>query len=139
MSKPRPSPLSIRLSDEERKSLVARAGGRPLGSYIKEMVLGGQFRSARRPAPVRDAAPLGQILGLLGRSHLSSNLNQITKAANLGALPVTAEVEADLRQACADVFAMRRLLMVALGLKVPGEDWSGAKLSDLFGLHGRPE
>lgn len=137
----RASPFSIRLTKEEKARLSDRAGKVPLGPFIRSLILNeneDRRRPSKRQHPVRDAALLGQILGLLGRSHLSSNLNQIAKAANLGALPLTEDVEADLRRACADVFAIRRLLLVGLGLKVPGEDRS-AKLSDLFAAQADPE
>jgi hypothetical protein len=67
---------------------------------------------------VKDAQPLGQLLGLLGKSRLANNLNQLAKAANMGSLPVTQETESDLREACAAVFEMRLLLLKALGLKI---------------------
>lgn len=134
-------PFSIRLTKEERAVLQERARGKPLGVFIRGLILPEQDRRrpTRRQQPAKNAETLGQILGLLGRSHLSSNLNQIAKAANLGALPVTPETEDDIRRACRDVFAIRRLLLLALGMKVPGEDWSAARLSDLFGFHGDPQ
>jgi hypothetical protein len=60
------------------------------------------------------------VLGALGRSRLSSNLNQLAKAVNTGSLPVTPETEADLRQACRDVAEIRADLLRALG-KSPGD------------------
>lgn len=71
-------------------------------------------------SPVWDAEALGRVLGALGQSRLSSNLNQLAKAVNTGSLPVTPETEADLVAACRDVAAMRSLLMRALGI-APGE------------------
>ena len=62
-----------------------------------------------------DHALLGQALALLGASRLSSNMNQIAKAAHMGALPVTPELNADLDAACAEIKVMRRVLMQALG------------------------
>lgn len=32
-------PFSIRLTDEEKRHLVERAGGRPLGAFIRDLVL----------------------------------------------------------------------------------------------------
>ena len=49
----------------------------------------------------------------------AKNLNQLAKAVNTGSLPVTPETEADLKEACRDVAAMRADLMRALG-KSPG-------------------
>ncbi len=62
-----------------------------------------------------DHVILAQLLGALGKSRLASNLNQIAKAANIGALPVTEELEAELHTACAEIGEMRDTLMTALG------------------------
>ena len=58
---------------------------------------------------------LAQALALLGRSHLSSNLNQIAHAVNIGILPVTPETEAELLAAVSAVTEMRGLFLRALG------------------------
>lgn len=130
MSKPRPSPLSIRLSDDERAALVAKAAGRPLGAFIKDVVLSESVRPVRRRAPVQNSEALGRALALLGRTHLSNNLNQLARAANLGALPVTDQLEAELRAACADIRLMRSFLLAALGIAAPD---GPAGLSAVFG------
>ena len=70
----------------------------------------------RGKAPVRDHILLSQLMALLGQSRLSSNVNQLAKAANSGSLPVTPETESDLRHACRDIAEIRRMLMQALGL-----------------------
>jgi len=115
----RSAPLSVRFTDAEKSQLRALAGARPLGQYIRDRALqGGAEPRAARLSPVKDAEPLGRLLGLLGQSRLSSNLNQLAKAANQGSLPVTEETEADLRRACADVTEMRLLLLRALGLQI---------------------
>ncbi len=114
MSKSRPGPLGIRLTPAEKAALVERAAGRPLGSLIKEIILKDIGRPARLGGGIHDRMALARVLGLLGRSHLANNLNQIAKAANLGALPVTPELEIELRAACADVHAMRGQLLQAL-------------------------
>jgi hypothetical protein len=61
---------------------------------------------------------LAQALALLGQSRLSSNLNQLAHLGNIGALPFTPEVEAELLAALEEIRAIRRLLLTALGLKV---------------------
>lgn len=115
----RATPLSVRFTAAEKARLKELAGSMPIGQYIRAQSLQGNTvpRAARR-SPVKDAEPLAQLLGLLGQSRLGSNLNQIAKAANQGSLPVTQEVEDDLRHACADVFEMRVLLLRALGLQI---------------------
>jgi hypothetical protein len=135
--RPRPAPLSIRFSDSEKALLKARANGIPVSAFIRQAVLGDVLpkRVARGTTVVKDPSALSHLLGLLGRSHLANNLNQLAKAANFGSLPVTEETEADLRQACADVAAMRTLLMQALGFKASLK--SSAPLTHAFACHSQ--
>jgi len=115
-SKDIPRPFSLRLTTAQRRALEARAGALSLGEYIR-----GRLFSDTTPRttarPVRDHRALAEVLAKLGASRLSSNLNQLAKAANSGALPVTPETEDALRQACRDIAAMKAMLMTALGLK----------------------
>jgi hypothetical protein len=60
---------------------------------------------------------MAKALALLGQSRLASNLNQLAKAANIGTLPLTPDVEEDLQDACAHVWEIKALLIRALGLK----------------------
>jgi hypothetical protein len=117
-----PPPFSLRLTHEEKAQLLADAGHRPLGAYIRERLFGGSAapRKRLRNSPVKDHQALGRVLGALGRSRLSSNLNQLAKAVNTGSLPVTPETEAEIKKACREVTAMRADLLRALG-KVPGD------------------
>ena len=76
--------------------------------------------SFRRPArksnkPNVDHVVLAKLLGLLGKSRLSQNMNQIAKAAHMGALPVSDELEAELALACQDIKDMRDTLISAMG------------------------
>jgi hypothetical protein len=64
---------------------------------------------------VQDEQALSQLLGALGRSRLSSNLNQIAKAVHSGSLPVSPETEQAILAACAEVADMRALVVKALG------------------------
>lgn len=116
--KTRPAPFSVRLTRGERAALLSRAGGLPLGSYVKQVLFAGSAPVARRPkAVVADHALLGRVLAALGASRVASNLNQLAKAANLGSLPVTEETESDLRRACAEIAGMRADLLAALGIE----------------------
>jgi hypothetical protein len=109
------------LSEGERAALVARAGGIPLGTYLKNVLVADLGRTVRKPRAVTaDHALLGRVLAVLGSSRLSSNLNQLAKAVNLGVLPVSEETEADLRAACRDVADMRACLLGALGVRAGG-------------------
>jgi len=115
----KPAPFSLRLSKDERARLIAEAKGAPLGAYIKAKVLGKSLplRLRRSGLAIEDRKALAQALALLGQSRLSSNLNQLAHAANIGTLPVDPDTMAELNAALADVRALRRLLMAALGLK----------------------
>ncbi|MCB9958684.1 MAG: hypothetical protein H6843_08790 [Rhodospirillaceae bacterium] len=116
-----PPPFSLRLAHEERARLEAEAAGEPLGAYVRKRLLGDAAvpRKRRGNSPVKDAEALGRVMGALGQSRLSANLNQLAKAVNTGSLPVTPETEADLKDACRAVTAMRDDLLRALG-KSPG-------------------
>ena len=115
-----PPPSSVRFTFEERARLDAERGNKPLSVHIRERLFGDNAapRKRRGNSPVKDAEALARVLGALGQSRLSSNLNQLAKAVNTGSLPVTPETEADLKEACRDVSAMRADLLRALG-KLP--------------------
>ncbi|MEO1039527.1 MAG: hypothetical protein AAFX09_08270 [Pseudomonadota bacterium] len=112
-----PPPFSMRFTDEERAILNVRTGNKPLAQYIREKLFGDAAspRAIKRRKPGVDQALLSQALGLLGQSRLASNINQIAKAAHMGALPVTPDLAAELDRACADIRLMRQLLLRALG------------------------
>lgn len=115
----RPAPLSLRLSREERARLERAAGALPLGTYIKSRLFadGAPPKLARTRNPVREQRALAQVLARLGASRMANNLNQLAHAANIGSLDCDEEVAAALAAACADIRAMRLMLVTALGLK----------------------
>lgn len=119
-SKKREAPFSLRLTFEERAKLEAAANGMPLGAYIKAVLFAQELPKVRRrgSAPVADHEALGRILAALGKSRLSSNLNQLARAVNTGTLPVHPEIEDELREASAEIAKIRAELINALGLKV---------------------
>jgi hypothetical protein len=118
-----PAPFSLRLTFEERAQLERDAAGMSLGAYIRGRLFGKDVmpRMTRGKTPVKDHKALGRVLGALGGSRLSQNLNQLAKAVNIGSLPVTPETERDLREACAAVALLRAELMRALGASAGGE------------------
>jgi hypothetical protein len=117
----KPKPFSLRLTFEERAKLNAMAGDRPLGSFIRDRLLGENAgkRAFRSRRPAADKRALARALNLLGQSRLSSNMNQIAKAVHLGTLPVGPDLEAELAAACADIREMRDALIAALGPEPP--------------------
>ncbi|MDO5641373.1 MAG: hypothetical protein Q4G26_03145 [Paracoccus sp. (in: a-proteobacteria)] len=92
-----------------------------LGAYIRSKLFGDDVppRRTRGKFPVKDQAALAKVLAALGASKLSQNLNQLARAVNIGALPVTPETDTELREACRAVKDMRDELLRALG-KMPG-------------------
>ena len=114
----KPKPFSLRLTAEERAWLEMQAGGRPLGAYIRERLLGGKMHKRRKlRKPKTQDKQIAMLLAELGKSRLPSNLNQLAKSANCGTLDVSQDVEQQLRDACGAVLAMRDALIIALGLK----------------------
>ncbi len=108
--------VSFRLTETELALLDSQAGPLPLGDYIRHCLFAvpdARKRVFRRP--VRDAEALGQVLDALGRSRLPQNVNQLTKAAHSGSLPVTPETEQALQEACRALLEMRQSLTQALG------------------------
>lgn len=116
--KKRTPPVSIRFSDDERAWLEAKAKGQPVSRYVRDAVLSGSGvkRKPRRRLPVKDHEALARVLSLLGRSETGRMLGGILFAIELGKLELDGKAETDLRQACADVSAMRSALMASLDL-----------------------
>ncbi len=119
-----PPPFSIRFTDEERARLDRDAGALSLAAYMRLKLFAGDEPPPTKRKPTRkkhipsaELAVIGQMLGGLGQSRLASNMNQIAKAANIGTLPVSPELEAELSEACAAIQDMRRNLIQALGVK----------------------
>lgn len=111
------SPVTLRLSVEERARLERDAGGQTLSAYVRSRLFGDHVTPRRkRRAAVADHAALGRVLAALGQSHLASNVNQLAKAVNTGTLPLGSDTEKSIRQACSDIAAIRNDLMVAIGI-----------------------
>lgn len=118
-AKQRPAPLSIRLRPEQRADLSRRAGDQPLGAYIKAVLFeDGWERRASSARPALERETLGQALGMLGQSNLTANLAALAEAARDGNLYAELGTLQQLEQACADIAAIRSLLMEALGKRM---------------------
>ncbi len=116
-------PFSLRLSLEEREALKALAGNVPLGQFIKDQIFkeSGLRPQPRRGIAIQDRQLLAQILGALGQSRMSSNINQLAKAANSGSLPVNQETLEALQDAVASIQWVRDTIIKAMGLKALAE------------------
>jgi hypothetical protein len=114
--KRRPNPLTIRLPDDERDDLKARAKGEGLSvSGYFRLVAFGTPRRDRRPAA--DLELLAQILVTFGQSRIAANVNQLAYKANTGSWPESAAINA----ACEDIRIIRNTLISALGRTPPGD------------------
>lgn len=110
-------PFSMRLTRAQRRKLGEDAGAQTVGNYVRSRLFENPAplkRTFRRP--VQDEQALSQVLGALGRSRLSSNLNQLAKAAHSGSLLITPETEKAILEACLAVKDMSHQLVNALGL-----------------------
>ena len=110
-----PSPVTLRLTVDERVQLENDAGSSSLSAHIRECVFGG--RVARRVVPAADQVLLAQILAQLGESRMANNLNQIAHHANCGSLVMEETTEEEINEACIHIAWMRVKLIEALGLK----------------------
>jgi len=110
-------PFSMRLSKSERDFLDKHSGTQSWAAYIRGRVFGPKAEKRRKvKKPTVDSAMLAMVLSELGQSRLASNINQLAKAANMGALDMTPEVEQEIEQACREIQAMKLLLITALGI-----------------------
>ncbi len=115
-------PFSMRLSKNERDFLDKHSGSQSWAAYIRERVFGQKAEKRRKvKKPTVDSAMLALVLSELGQSRLASNINQLAKAANMGALDITPEIEKEIETACQEIQTMRALLIAALGV-VPEQD-----------------
>lgn len=117
----RPSPFCIRLTPHEKAHLKQLAGNRPLGTYIREKLLGNVAEKRRElRSPKIEQEQYAALLAALGQSRLSSNLNQLAHHANIGTLDVSEDIERQLGDTYACILEMRKALFMALGLKSGG-------------------
>ena len=112
-----PSPVTLRMTFEERERLEELAAGMTLSAYIRACIFAEETRRRkRRPKNVvEDRKATAEALALLGQSRIASNLNQLAYHANLGILIVGEREKADIAEANAHLKAIRSLLMTALG------------------------
>lgn len=109
--------FSLRITPVQRRRLRTDAGSQTVGEYVRSRLFENRTplkRTFRRP--VQDEQALTKVLGALGRSRLSSNLNQLAKAVHSGSLPITPETEKAILEACAAIQSMNGELVKALGI-----------------------
>lgn len=113
-----PSPITLRVTDEEREMLKAAAAGMSVSAYIRKCVFGDATapRKIRSKVPVKDQAALARILGMMGQSRIANNLNQLAYQANAGSLLIDEKSEKEINEAYTHTLFMRAELVKALGL-----------------------
>lgn len=111
------SPITLRLTQEEREKLEQLADGMTLSAYIRACVFAEQAkRRKRRPKNVvEDKKAAAEALALLGQSRIASNLNQLAYHANIGVFIEDEDTKAQIIEANNHLQALRSLLMKALG------------------------
>ena len=115
----KPPPVSVRLTPEERAQLEEAAAGMTLSAYVRECLFdknGSRRKHRLRYRPTADQEALAKVLGLLGRSRIANNLNQLAKSGNQGLLVWNEDAQRQAEEAYAHVQAMRDMLVRALGL-----------------------
>ncbi|MEP2890930.1 plasmid mobilization protein [Tateyamaria sp.] len=110
------SPVTLRLTEDERVRLEEMAVGMTLSAYIRACVFSEEDkRRKRRPKDaVADKKALAECLALLGHSRMASNLNQLAYQANVGALIADDEVKGQITESYEAIKEMRALLIAAL-------------------------
>jgi len=117
-TKRHPSPITLRLTDEERAMLKDLAAGMSVSAYIRKCVFGNDTapRKVRSRVPVKDELALARVLGMLGQSRIANNLNQIAYHANAGSLLIDEQCTKEIHEAYGHIVSMRGDLINALGL-----------------------
>ncbi|MGE0054431.1 MAG: hypothetical protein AB7S74_09495 [Hyphomicrobium sp.] len=113
--------LSIPLTTELKADLERRAGRQPVSAYARKVLFPANDNAPPKKRIARhdrkDRQAFATVLARLGAMEVSGSVQELARLARLGALPMTPEVEAALQQACADIAAIKALLMKALGLR----------------------
>ena len=113
-----PSPITFRVSDDERAQLQILAGASSVSAYIRRCVFHGDIPPnirTRQPL-IKDQQAIAKLLGLLGETRIANNLNQIAHHANMDKLEVNDTVLSQIEEAYQHVQSMRAALIKALGL-----------------------
>lgn len=112
--KPKPrrrrlSPLSIRVTEDEKRQLEKLAGDQSINAYVRSKILGDK---SKRNAPCRET--LARLLARMGETEIGPSLRTLARSAEIGALIVDAETKAQLNTALVAIITMRTELIKAL-------------------------
>lgn len=115
-----PSPVTLRLTEEERAMLEDWSRGSSMSAYIRKCLFEdkeSKRKKPRRPEVIADHQALAQVLGMLGSSRIANNLNQLAFHANTGSLIVDQETIDKINEAYSHICVLRLELLKALGSK----------------------
>lgn len=114
----RPAPLSVRLTQAERDSLLVRAGGQTLSAFVKQCLFDtGSAPQRSGGMMLANRVLLAHLLATLGASQLAPNLDRLAKEADDGDLFADEDTIRRIHEACDDVRLMHNALMRGLGKK----------------------
>ncbi|MEW7009635.1 hypothetical protein [Lentilitoribacter sp. EG35] len=109
-------PFSMRLTFEERANLESRAGKKSLAEFVRSKLFN-KDEIENRKEKYKGRTECAKILGLLGRSEIAKNLNELSRAAKSGSLIVSPDTQVMLDQSIADIHIMRNALLNELGVQ----------------------
>ena len=111
--------VSLRVSSEEKARLQREAAGLSISAYVRERLFGeaARPRKTRGKFPVKDHEALARVLRALGCSNLAQDFDALSWAVRDGSVQLDDDSKRAFVRACADVSAMHRELIAALGLK----------------------
>lgn len=111
------TPVTIRLTEDERVRLEELAAGMTLSAYIRACLFAEETKRRKRRSNtvVADKKAVAEALALLGQSRIANNLNQLAYQANIGALVMEDRERAKIEEAYSHILALRGLLVAALG------------------------
>lgn len=124
-----PSPISLRLTQDEKDILKAAAKDTTISQYIRGRLFSFDAdqihspKTSKRISPQERQKLLAQILTGLGQSNLARSLEELAEAAKLGVLPLSQDVLSEIKTACAQIHQIRNMLIKALGLKPKGSHY----------------
>lgn len=117
---PRDCPrVTLRLSLEDHERLKEMADGMALATFIRAQVLNEELprKKRRSSTSVSDKQAIAQVLGLLGQSRITNNLNQLAYHANVGSLVMDEVARAQIEESYDHVIFLRQTLLKALGMR----------------------
>lgn len=110
--------VTIRLKPDEYAVLAAKAGRKPLSTFLRDLALekAAKIRRSSNVAPVKDHRALAQILCLLGQHNLAQTFKRVGNQVQDGVEPSDDETELLLRECSDHLSRIHKLLMHALGV-----------------------